>query len=114
MNENVDNIRNKRCASRRRVIRKGLSPPPDSTLQPHTSLSQEIAFAQSVILPGFIHKKTTRERKERCMVMKELVNEVKGPSFENRLLIAASTINPAEEIRDANAKGCHKRSVSVH
>ena len=113
MNEGVDSTRDAKCASRRRVIRKALSLPPDSALLPHSSLTAEIAFAKSVILPGFIRKKTARRTKERCKVMKERLKTLKDPSFENRIQIAASTVNADKKTRDMNAKGYHKRSVSV-
>ena len=113
MNEGVDSTRDAKCASRRRVIRKALSLPPDSALRPHSSLTAEIAFAKSVILPGFIHKKDARRNKERCKVMKERLKTLKDPSFEDRIHIAASTVNPDRKTRDMNAKGYHKRSVSV-
>lgn len=112
MNEGVDKIRDKKCTVRRNIIRKALSHPADSTLRPHSSLSRDIAFAQSVILPGFIGKKAARTTQERCKVIKEMVNELKNPSFEERIRIAASTVNPDEKTRDLNAKGYHKRSVS--
>ena len=113
MDEKVDKVRDKKCALRRRVIHKALSLPAGSTLRPHTSLSKEISRAHSVILPGFIRKKAARRTQERNNVIKEMVDELKNPSFEERILIAASTINPDEKIRDLNAKGAHKRSVSV-
>lgn len=113
MNEKVDKVREKKCASRRRVIHKAMSPPAGSALRPHSSLSQEVAFAQSVILPGFTHQKAARRTNERRKVIKAMLDEVKNPSFEDRIQIAASTINPDDNTKDFNAKGSHKRSVSV-
>ena len=113
MNEGVDSKRNTKSASRRRIIRKALSSPPDSALRSHSSLTEEIAFAKSVILPGLIRKKAARRTKETCKVSKERLKDLKDPSFEDRIHIAASTVNPDKRTIDMNAKGYHKRNVSV-
>ena len=114
MNEKLDKKRQKRCAVKRRVIRKALSVPSDSTSKPHSPLSEEIAFAKSVILPGITHQKAERRNKEMSKVIGKMVNELHDPGFEDRIRIAASTINADEETRDLNAKGLHMRRVSVN
>lgn len=111
MNEKVDRVRDKKCASRRRVIHKARAPPADSTLRQHSSLKKEIAFAQSVILPGASQLKAERRIKERNKVINEMVHELKNPSFEERIQIAASTINLDERTRTLNARCFQKRKV---
>lgn len=113
MDEKLDSVRDKKSALRRRIIRKALCPSAGSALGPHSSLSKEIAFAQSVILRNTINQITQRRTKERSKVIKERVKELKNPSFEDRVKIAASTINPDETTRDLNGKNSHRRSVSV-
>ena len=113
MDEKVDRVRDKKCASRRRVIHKARALPADSALRQHSSLKQEIAFAQSVILPGASQRKAEKRIKERNNVINEMVHELKNPSFEERIQIAASTINPDERTRNLNAKCFQKRKVSV-
>ncbi|XP_068756042.1 uncharacterized protein [Montipora capricornis] len=44
-------------------------------------------------------------------VIGKMVNELHDPGFEDRIRIAASTINADEETRDLNAKGLHMRRV---
>ena len=112
MNENMDTARDKKCVSRRRIIRKALSLPAGSTLRSHTPLSQEVAFARAVLFPNFIRKLVLRRAYERCKVIGEIVKKLKNPSFEHVLQIAASTVNPDPITRDLNAKGNYKRRVS--
>ena len=112
MNENMDTARDKKCASRRRIIRKAFSLPAGSTLRSHTPLSQEVAFARAVLFPSFIRKWVLRRAYERCKVIGEIVKKLKNPSFEHVLQIAASTVNPDPITRDLNAKGNYKRRVS--
>ena len=111
MNENMDTARDKKCTSRRRIIRKAFSLPTGSTLRSHTPLSQEVAFARVVLFPSFIRKWVLRRAYERCKVIREIVKKLKNPSFEHVLQIAASTVNPDPITRDLNAKGNYKRRV---
>ena len=112
MNGNIDTARDKKCASRRRIIRKTFSLPAGSTLRSHTPLSQEVAFARAVLFPSFIRKWVLRRAYERCKVIGEIVKKLKNPSFKHVLQIAASTVNPDPITRDLNAKGNYKRRVS--
>ena len=91
MNEKMDSVRDKKSALRRRIIHKALSHPAYSTLRPHTPLSEEIAFAMSVILPSSFTKRTERNTEERRKVVKEVVNELINPSFEDIIKIFAAT-----------------------
>lgn len=109
MNEQTDLKREKKCGVRRRVIRKALSTPSDSTRKPHAALSEEISFAKSVILPGITHQKTARRNKEMRKVIAKMVDELHDLGFEDRIRISALTINPDDVTRDLNAKGHHKR-----
>lgn len=111
MNENMNTARDKKCASRRRIIRKAFSLPAGSTLRSHTPLSQEVAFARAVLFPSFIRKWVLRRAYERCKVIGEIVKKLKNPAFEHVLQIAASTVNPDPITRDLNAKGNYKRRV---
>ena len=113
MDEKVDRIRDKKCASCRRVIHKARAPSAESALRQHSSLKQEIAFAHSVILPGASQLKAERMIKERNKVINEMVRELKNPSFEERIQIVASTINPDERTQTLDAKYFQKRKVSV-
>ena len=113
MNEQVDSKQDKKSASRRRVIQKALSNPANSTIRSHTPLSQQIAFAKSVILPKPTHPKTEEKTKERRKVVNELVDELSNPSFEDVIKIFASTFNPDEETRDLNERNKYKRGVSI-
>lgn len=108
----MDSVRDKKSATRRRVIHKAQEHSAGSTLRPHSSLSQDIAFAQSVILPGKARQKAQRKTEERGTVIKEMTRQLKNPLFEDIIQIAASTINPDERTRDLNAKSAYKRSVS--
>ena len=114
MNEQLDIKREKKCAVRRRIIRKALSLPADSALKSHNALSEEINFAKSIILPDNTRLKAARRNKEMGKVIEKMVDELHEPSFEDKIRISASTINPNEETRDLNARGHHKRSVSVY
>ena len=107
MDEQLNIKKEKRSALRRLVIRKALK----STLMPHSSLSNEIAFAKSVILPENDRKTAMRGNKEKCKVIRKRVGEMQCSSFDEKIKIAASTINPDEQTRDLNAKGKHKRRV---
>ena len=113
MNEKMDSVRDKKSASRRRIIHKALSNPADSTLRPHTPLSEEIAFAMSVILLSSFTKRTERDTKERRKVVKELVNELINPSFEDIIKIFAATFIPDEKTKDLNERNQYKRGVST-
>lgn len=112
MNEEVDTVRDKKSASRRHVIHKAHAPRVDANLRRRSSLRKEIAFAQSVILPDANQQKAKQRTKERVKVIVEMVNELKNPTFQERIKIAAQTINPDERIRDLNAKSSYKRNVS--
>ena len=68
MNEKLDSKRDRKSASRRRVIHKALSHPVDSTFRSHAPLSQQIAFAKSVILPKPTDPKTEQKTRERRKV----------------------------------------------
>ena len=109
----MDSVRDKKSALRRRIIHKALSHPTDSTLRSHTALSKEIAFAKSVILPSPIHQKTERKTKERRKVVKELVEELNKPSFEDVVKVFAETFNPDGKTRDLNNRSEYKRNVSI-
>ena len=50
---------------------------------------------------------------ERGKVMKEMVHELRDPSFEDRIRIAASTINPGKRTKDLNEKCAYKRKVDL-
>jgi len=67
MNEKLDSKRDRKSASRRRVIHKALSHS-DSTIRSHAPLSQQIAFAKSVILPKPTDPKTEQKTRERRKV----------------------------------------------
>ncbi|XP_078370518.1 uncharacterized protein LOC144654292 isoform X2 [Oculina patagonica] len=108
-NKEMDSVRDKKSALRRRIIHKALSHP--ATLRPHTPLSEEIAFAKSVILPDPIDQKTERNTKERHKVVKELVDELNNPLFEDMIKIFAATFNPDEKTRDLNNRNEYKRNV---
>ncbi|KAL9973785.1 hypothetical protein ACROYT_G020287 [Oculina patagonica] len=109
MNEKMDSVRDKKSALRRRIIHKALSHP--ATLRPHTPLSEEIAFAKSVILPDPAYQETERDTKERRKVVKELVDELINPSFEDMIKIFGASFNPDEKTRDLNDRNWHKRNV---
>ena len=113
MNEKMDSVRDKKSALRRRIIHKALSHPAYSTLRPYTPLSEEIAFAMSVILPSSFTKRTERNTKERRKVVKELVKELINPSFEDIIKTFASTFIPDEKTRDLNERNQYKRGVST-
>lgn len=113
MNEKLDSKRDRKSALRRRVIHKALSHPADSTLRSQAPLSQQIAFAKSVILPRPTDPKTERKTKERRKVVSELVDELINPSFEDVIKIFASTFNPDEETRDLNERNKYMRGVSI-
>ena len=113
MNEKVDTMRDKKSALRRRIIHKAISHPADSTLRPHRPLSEEIAFAMSVILPSSFTKQTERNTRERRKVVKELVNELNNPSFEDIIKIFAATFIPDEKTKDLNERNRYKRGVST-
>ena len=55
------------------------------------------------------HYKST----ERGKVLKEMVHELRDPSFEDRIRIAASTINPEERTKDLNEKRAYKQKVNL-
>lgn len=55
------------------------------------------------------HYKST----ERGKVLKEMVHELRDPSFEDRIRIAASTINPEERTKDLNEKRVYKQKVNL-
>ena len=114
MNEKMDSVRDKKSALHRRIIHKALSHPKDSTLRSHTPLSKEIAFAKSVIIPNPIHQKTQRKTKERRKVVKQLVDELNNPSFEDVVKIFAATFNPDGKTRDLNNRSEYKRNVSIY
>lgn len=113
MNEKLDSKRDRKSALRRRVIHKALSHPADSTLRSQAPLSQQIAFAKSVILPRPTDPKTERKTKERRKVVSELVDELINPSFEDVIKIFASTFNPDEKTRDLNERNKYMRGVSI-
>lgn len=113
MNEKLDSKRDRKSALRRRVIHKVLSHPADSTLRSQAPLSEQIAFAKSVILPRPTDPKTERKTKERRKVVSELVDELINPSFEDVIKIFASTFNPDEETRDLNERNKYMRGVSI-
>ena len=112
MNEKLDSKRDRKSASRRRVIHKALSHS-DSTIRSHAPLSQQIAFAKSVILPKPTDPKTEQKTRERRKVVNELVDELSNPSFEDVIKIFASTFNPDEKTRDLNERNKYKRGVSI-
>ena len=59
------------------------SHPANSTIKPHAPLSQQIAFAKSVILPKPTDPKTEQKTRERRKIVNKLVNELSNPSFED-------------------------------
>ena len=109
MNEQLDRKRGKRSGVRRRIIRKAFIC--NSTLKPHSPFSKEISFAKSVILPENDHKRAVRYKKEKCKVIRKRVGEMQCSSFDEKIKIAASTINPDEQTKNLDAKGKHKRRV---
>lgn len=50
---------------------------------------------------------------ERGKVLKEMVHELRNPSFEDSIRIAASTINPEEKTKDLNEKRAYKQKVNL-
>ena len=98
----------KRSASRRRIIHKA-SQSSFLDQRQKLSFSRGIAFAKSVILPESTRQKS--KIKERSRVVKERVRNLRNPSFEEKIQIAASTINPDERTKDLNEKSAYKRKV---
>ena len=106
MNEQQDTKRNKRCAGKRGVVKKALSSSNDS-------LSKQISFAKSVILPGNDQKNAQRRNKETRKVIKTMERELHSPSFQQQIGVASSTLNKDEATRDLEAKREHNKRVGI-
>lgn len=106
MNEQQDTKRDKRCAGKRGVVRKALSSSNDS-------LSKQISFAKSVILPGNDQKNAQRRNKETRKVIKTIEKELHSPSFQQQIRAASSTLNKDEATRDLKAKREHNKKVGI-
>ena len=99
--------RDLRCIKRRRIIRKFFS------LRLHTSLSEAVPLAQSVILPQPVDPKKVKRDKERLKVIKELSKERVNPSFEDVIQIVASISRSVEDTRELETQNDFKRHVSI-
>ena len=99
--------RDLRCIKRRRIIRKFFS------LRLHTSLSESVPLAQSVILPRPFDPKKVKRDKERLKVIKELSKEHVNPSFEDVIQIVASISRSVEVTRELEKQNDFKRHVSI-
>ena len=67
----------------------------------------------SVILRSLFTKQTERNTKERRKVVKELVNELMNPSFDDLIKTFAATFIPDEKTKDLNERNQYKRGVST-
>ena len=104
--EQEDTKRDKRCAGKRRVVKRALS-------SSKNSLSKQISFAKFVILPGNDQKCAERRNKERCKVIKTMEKELHSPSFEQQIRIASSVLSKDDKTRDLNAKREHNKRVGI-
>ena len=106
MNEQQDAKRDKRCAGHRGVVKRALSSSNDS-------LSKQISFAKSVILPGNDQKNAQRRNKETRKVIKTMEKQLHSPSFQQQIGVASSTLNKDEATRDLEAKREHNKRVGI-
>ncbi|XP_022800342.1 uncharacterized protein LOC111338177 isoform X1 [Stylophora pistillata] len=103
LDEAMDKARDFERNKRLRIIRKGLS------LRSDTSLSEEVALAQAVILPTPIDPKKMKRDKERPKVIKELLKEYINPSFSDAIQVVASTMRSDRITRDLRKQTDYKR-----
>ncbi|KAL9972161.1 hypothetical protein ACROYT_G018416 [Oculina patagonica] len=62
-----------------------------------------------MILPDPIYQDTERDTKERRKVVRELVDKLTNPSFDDMIKIFAATFNLDEKTRDLNIRNKYKR-----